>query len=188
MKEFARKFEYFGVRDGEKLGAFLLTIGSDNTLSLKILEGQAAITTGLFIAALVRLMKAYEIAYGEITRPVREWPIRFISCTDPCFVSSSIVLEEERDRGYPIKRVITTHTLCAVYLGSHLDIYDLLDSLLASSVIRCDEGGYYQLPDDRDGFEESLVLIEPRDISQEPGWVQPGEIPRLVSHDDDWEE
>ena len=135
-----------------------------------------------FISASLRLMKAYEAAEGSIERPRRESPIRFLVELDED--SETVYLEEEVDRGYPVKReIVSTLWGGKVEIGSNTSIYDLLDLLVADGRIAIETAisgqQYYRFLEGDDGFD-SMTIIPPRDTAHEKGWALPAESPRLV--------
>lgn len=189
MQDFARAFQLR--RAGQVVEEFLLSVKND-ILLLKVRLGRGP-TSAEFNAAIVRLMKAYEIAYGPLERPRRKYPVRFIMKTDKDG-SEAVIIEEEIDEGYPTSRNILTFSYGGdCDMTSCTFMYDVLDVLVADSRVRLTnkQGQQYYcfLELGYDGLD-SMVTIGPRDTSRESGWAhQPDEIPCLVIDDDgDWED
>ena len=194
MKDFGRMFNILAASaDGmlHTVGTFLVAVEGD-ILRLKPRAGRAP-KVEEFLAAVVRLMRAYEIAEGPLERSLRH-PIR-LTVLEDSEGTEKCVLEEELDTGYPVERtIISSSSFGGTVELFGTSIYDLLDVLVADGRITIESTysgrQYYRFDERADGLD-SIVMIPPREISQESGWIQPGEKPRFYYGNADavdWEE
>ena len=176
MKDFLRLFECHGVRSGSDsiTESFFLVI-HEGILSIRVTSGQP--TAPHVFAGFIRMIAAYEALFVAIERPIRPYPIRFIAHSNGDGIQFEI--EEEIERGYPRKKIIAViGANRKISLNDDPSIYDMLDLLLAKQKLNiCD--GKYILIDGGDGFD-SMVMVNPRATSHEPGWTSSHQLPILV--------
>ena len=167
MKDFLRLFECHGAE------SFFLAI-HEGILSIRVTSGQP--TAPHVFAAIIRMIAAYKTLFGAIERPIRPYPIRFVAHSNGDAIEFAI--EEEIERGYPRKKIIAVIGANRIIsLDDDLSVYDMLDLLLAKQRLGICDGKYILI--DGDGFD-SMVMVNPRATSHEPGWTRSHQLPILV--------